>query len=203
MSENYETNYKFVFDTETTGLPVREKRKKLNYNNLENFENSRIVSLSYLILNKNNEIVEKKTYYIKPDNFVVSQESINIHGLTDEFLNVNGTDIYNLFVILYNIFEKYKINLIISHNIDFDINILKSELLRYNQNELLINIEKITTYCTMLEAQKKMNVGKWPKLAEAYKYFYNDNIQNAHNAEYDTFYCYKVYLKTNNIELQN
>lgn len=203
MTENLEANYKFVFDTETTGLPVREKKRKLNYINLENFQNSRLVSLSYLILNKNNEIVKKKTYYIKPDNFVVSEESINIHGLSTKFLNDNGIDIYELFLNLYNTFEKYKINLIISHNIDFDINILKSELLRYNQFELLNIIENITTYCTMLEAQQKMNVGKWPKLAEAYKHFYNDNITNAHNAEYDTFYCYKIYLKTNNIILQN
>ena len=33
------------------------------------------------------------------------------------------------------------------------------------------------------------------ELSEAYKYFYNENIINAHDAEYDTLHCYKVYIK--------
>ena len=70
--------YKFVFDTETSGLPIRSKKRKLNYDNLNNYENARIVSISYLILDNNNNIVEKNTYYIKPDNFEVSQ-SQEIH----------------------------------------------------------------------------------------------------------------------------
>ena len=50
-------------------------------------------------------------------------------------------------------------------------------------------------YCTMFGAQAKMGVRKWPKLTEAYKYFYGDDITNAHDAEFDTLHCYKVYLK--------
>lgn len=187
--------YKFVFDTETSGLPIRSKKRKLNYANLNNYENARIVSISYLILDNNNNIVEKNTYYIKPDNFEVSKKSQEIHGLTPEYLNDNGININELFLKLNELFKNYNIDEIISHNIDFDINILKSELFRYNKNKLLELIENIPTYCTMLEAQKKMNVSKWPKLSEAYKYFYNENIINAHDAEYDTLHCYKVYIK--------
>lgn len=187
--------YKFVFDTETSGLPIRSKKRKLNYSNLNNYENARIVSISYLILDNNNNIVEKNTYYIKPDNFEVSKKSQEIHGLTPEYLNDNGININELFLKLNELFKNYNIDEIISHNIDFDINILKSELFRYNKNKLLELIENIPTYCTMLEAQKKMNVSKWPKLSEAYKYFYNENIINAHDAEYDTLHCYKVYIK--------
>ena len=47
----------------------------------------------------------------------------------------------------------------------------------------------------MKEAQKKMNVDNWPKLSEAYTHFYGDNITNAHDAEFDTLHCYKIYLK--------
>ena len=187
--------YKFVFDTETSGLPIKSKKRKLNYANLNNYENARIVSISYLILDNNNNIVEKKTYYIKPDNFEVSKKSQEIHGLTPEYLNDNGININELFLKLNELFKNYNIDEIISHNIDFDINILKSELFRYNKNKLLELIENIPTYCTMLEAQKKMNVSKWPKLSEAFKYFYNENIINAHDAEYDTLHCYKVYIK--------
>ena len=189
------STYKFVFDTETSGLPYRERGYNYDYTNLDHFNSSRLLSISWLLLNDVNEIVEKKTYYIKPDNFEISEASINIHGLTKEYLNENGITIHEVLLILNSLFTKYNINLLIAHNINFDINILKSELFRYQYNITLDIIENINTFCTMLSSQIKMNVYKWPKLAEAYRYFYNEDITNAHDAEYDTLYCYKVYLK--------
>lgn len=189
------STYKFVFDTETSGLPYRERGSNYDYTNLDHFNSSRLLSISWLLLNDVNEIVKKKTYYIKPDNFEISEASINIHGLTKEYLNENGITIHEVLLILNSLFTKYNINLLIAHNINFDINILKSELFRYQYNITLDIIENINTFCTMLSSQIKMNVYKWPKLAEAYRYFYNEDITNAHDAEYDTLYCYRVYLK--------
>ena len=189
------STYKFVFDTETSGLPYKERGSNYDYTNLDHFNSSRLLSISWLLLNDVNEIVEKKTYYIKPDNFEISEASINIHGLTKEFLNENGITIHEVLLNLNGLFTKYNINLLIAHNINFDINILKSELFRYNYTITLNKIRNINTFCTMLSSQIKMNVYKWPKLAEAYRYFYNEDITNAHDAEYDTLYCYKVFLK--------
>jgi DNA polymerase-3 subunit epsilon len=191
--------YNFIYDVETTGLPIRINRR-LNYNNLESFNNCRLVSISWIITDNINNIIEKGTYYVKPDNFEVSQESINIHGLTNDFLEQNGESIHNIIDLIKNIFtEKYEIIKIVSHNIDFDINVLKSELVRYNYSDLLIKINDIETYCTMLKSQSVMRVNKWPKLSEAYRYFYDEDITNAHQAEYDTLYCYKIFKKLSEI----
>ena len=191
--------YNFIYDVETTGLPIRINRR-LNYNNLESFNNCRLISISWIITDNINNIIEKGTYYVKPDNFEVSQESINIHGLTNEFLEQNGESIHNIIDLIKNIFtEKYEIIKIVSHNIDFDINVLKSELVRYNYSDLLIKINDIETYCTMLKSQSIMRVNKWPKLSEAYRYFYDEDITNAHQAEYDTLYCYKIFKKLSEI----
>jgi DNA polymerase-3 subunit epsilon len=191
--------YNFIYDVETTGLPIRINRR-LNYNNLESFNNCRLISISWIITDNINNIIEKGTYYVKPDNFEVSQESINIHGLTNEFLEQNGESIHNIIDLIKNIFtEKYEIIKIVSHNIDFDINVLKSELVRYNYSDLLIKINDIETYCTMLKSQSVMRVNKWPKLSEAYRYFYDEDITNAHQAEYDTLYCYKIFKKLSEI----
>lgn len=191
--------YNFIYDVETTGLPIRINRR-LNYNNLESFNNCRLVSISWIITDNINNIIEKGTYYVKPDNFEVSQQSINIHGLTNEFLEQNGESIHNIIDLIKNIFtEKYEIIKIVSHNIDFDINVLKSELVRYNYSDLLIKINDIETYCTMLKSQSVMRVNKWPKLSEAYRYFYDEDITNAHQAEYDTLYCYKIFKKLSEI----
>ena len=49
---------KFVFDTETTGLPKKDRGSRVyDYTNTNNFDSSRMVSISYLILNENNERV--------------------------------------------------------------------------------------------------------------------------------------------------
>jgi len=193
-------NNKFIFDVETTGLPIRGKgiNRKLNYNDLTSFDGCRIVSISWILIhdneNEKNAILDKGNYYVKPDRFEVPQESINIHGLTLDILNEKGITIHTIFQELLNMFtNKYNITEIISHNIDFDINVLKSELYRYNNITLLEKIENTSTYCTMLNAQRKMGVGKWPKLREAYIYYYNKDITNAHQAEYDTLYCYEIY----------
>ena len=190
--------YNFIYDVETTGLPIRINRR-LNYNNLESFNNCRLISISWIITDNINNIIEKGTYYVKPDNFEVSQESINIHGLTNEFLEQNGESIHNIIDLIKNIFtEKYEIIKIVSHNIDFDINVLKSELVRYNYSDLLIKINDIETYCTMLKSQSVMRVNKWPKLSELYKHLFNDEVDEnviLHNAIEDCRVGLKCYLK--------
>ena len=189
------SDYRLIFDTETSGLPYRTRAEGYTYTNLDHFKDARLLSISWIILDNNNNIVSKDTYYIIPDNFEISADSIKIHGLTKEFLVENGITIHELLSNLNGLFEKYNITLLIAHNISFDINILKSELYRYKYNLTLEKIKNIPTFCTMFVSQSKMKVKKWPKLADAYKYYYNEEITNAHSAESDTFHCYKVYLK--------
>ena len=191
-------NYSFIFDVETTGLFTRKRREKVDFRKLVNFDNCRIVSISWIIIDSNEKdtIIEKKNYYIKPDKFDVPQESTNIHGLTTDYLLTNGITIHTVFQELKNLFtNKYNFTNIVSHNIDFDINVIKSELYRYNYLTLLEKIHNTETFCTMLNSHKVMSIGKWPKLREAYIYFYNKDIENAHQAEFDTFYCYEIYKK--------
>lgn len=189
------SSYKFVFDTETSGLPYKARGKQYDYENLEHFDTSRLISISWLLLDNENKIVNKSTYFIKPDGFEVSPQSIKIHGLSKEFLLDNGITIHEMLLNLNGLFEKFNIELIIAHNVIFDINILKSELYRYDYNITLEKVKSIQTFCTMFKAQPIMKMRKWPKLSEAYRFFYNEDITNAHDAEFDTLYCYKVYVK--------
>ena len=57
------STYKFVFDTETSGLPYRERGSNYDYTNLDHFNSSRLLSISWLLLNDVNEIVEKNLLY--------------------------------------------------------------------------------------------------------------------------------------------
>ena len=170
-------NYKFVFDTETSGLPLRTN-KKFNFENLSDFDGARLLSISYIILDNNNNIIEKKTYFIKPDNFKISEESIKIHKITEEYLERHGLNHIDVLNCINRIFHHYKFSKIVAHNIMFDINILKSELFRYNYFSAINIINNTELFCTMLVSYRVMDYYKWPKLAEAYQYFYNDTITN-------------------------
>lgn len=190
-------SYKIILDTETNGIPKKTDHKSnYDYKNLEDFREARLLSISYIVIDANNDIKEKKTIYVNPQ-FELLKGAQKIHGLTKEFLNERGCDIEYIINDLTNLFSKYNINEIIAHNIEFDINIILSEIYRHNEYSDLLSIllYNVDYYCTMKKFFEKINYYKWPKLGEAYKYFYNEEIINAHDSEYDTLHCYKVYVK--------
>ena len=118
-----------VFDTETSGLP---KTNVLTYGLLNLWPY--IVQLSYLIYDVNEkELVKIRDNIIKiPYNIEISQESINLHGISNDISYSQGIKIEN-------IIEEFMEDLntcdyIIGHNIQFDINMIKAELMRLNTN---------------------------------------------------------------------
>lgn len=187
------SDHKLIFDTETSGLPSRSHSS--HYTNLDQYSTCRLLSISWIILNNSNDIVLKNTYYIIPDNFDISTKSIEIHGLTKDILTEKGITIHNFVHHLNTILNTYNITHLIAHNINFDINVIKSELHRYAYLNTLDKINNKSLFCTMINSKKQIGLSKWPKLAEAYRHYYNDEITNAHDAEFDTLYCYKVFLK--------
>lgn len=178
-----------IFDTETSGLPDR-----LGYNkyhdpkNIEYYENSRIVSISW-ILSQNHNVIEHIYYIIIPEDFNISKESEAIHGISKEKALQEGVSFdFMLEKFMYAIRQSKNL---VAHNIMFDINILKSELYRRNKFTELEELNKKYLICTMIKGKSLM--GKNPKLAELYKYLYNQDMTNAHNAQADTYYCFQIY----------
>lgn len=178
----------FIWDTETSGLFPRGA----NYKKLEDFNNARLVSICWLITQGDN-IVEQAYYVIKPDGFIISDESIAIHGITNEYANENGVNIKDVLT-QFSIGLKRCANMV-AHNIEFDLNIIKSELHRYGFKESIEDIKSRHHICTMKKGRMFMKVRKYPKLGELYKFLYNIDITNAHSALHDTINCYKCFIK--------
>ncbi len=178
----------FIFDTETSGLPkFTEKRGYYDTRDLEKYDTSRIVSISWLILNQDLKQIEKKTFMIKPKDFVISQESINIHGITNEHAQEKGIDIR---FVLSDIADKLKsVSTIVGHNVNFDVHILKSECYRYGYDSVANLIDKKRNYCTMEKGKELLMLKRYPKLSVLYETLFDDEMVNAHDAEYDTYYC--------------
>jgi DNA polymerase III epsilon subunit-like protein len=118
-------NY-LVFDTETTGLP---KTGEISYAKLDLWPHP--VQLSYAIYNKDSdEVVKVRDYLLKlPDHMKINAESIKIHGITDEMLQRKGVNFEEIVEELAEDFQGA--DCLIAHNINFDMNILKTTLMRY------------------------------------------------------------------------
>ena len=122
-------NYKYlVFDTETTGLPPRKTNKFYsifdreaypNYEDLEASNYCRMVSISWVIYNLNDQNpIIKRYFIIKPDGFIIPEEAIKIHGITTEYAMMNGVSILDVFNQLDK--DLKSINVRVAHNFLFD-----------------------------------------------------------------------------------
>lgn len=187
----------FIFDTETSGLPVRSGYTFPCYKNLEAYDSARIVSISWIV-SQNHKPIAQAYYIVKPVGFVIGEESIQIHGISNEKALAEGLDIVRIFKELRAALEMC--HNIVAHNVKFDVSVLKSELYRcivstgdVDCKAMFEVLDKLNTICTMNKGKEIMGTRKYPKLAELYKYIYNQDIQNAHNAQYDTYYCYQCF----------
>lgn len=182
----------FFFDTETTGLPTRKGNRFSSFKDLECYNSARIVSISWIITQQQ-KVVGQAYYVIKPDCFEIPKEATNIHGISTEEATKSGCPIQTVFDQLLSVLPNC--STMVAHNIDFDINVLKSEVHRYKQTKLLEILSEKNMVCTMKKGKEVLKKRVYPKLAVLYKELYGEDVENAHNAQYDTIYCYKCYIK--------
>lgn len=188
-----------VLDTETTGLPSMGgfnvfKNPKL----IENYNSSRVIQIA--IGCYDNEGKEKEFYdiLVNPENKFEIKNS-HFHGITQEKASKEGISFNETIKILETILEKT--DLIVGHNIKFDINVLASELYRIDESTLAFKLLQKKNYCTcyngknITKIKTKYNNYKLPKLEELYTYLYREPIINSHNAKYDVIHTAKCYFK--------
>lgn len=197
-----------IFDTETTGLP---ETKIISQDTLNKWPY--IVQLSFILFDTStNDIIETKDCIIKiPDEINISSESTAIHNITNE-MTKKGETIND---VLKEFFDKLrKVDLLVGHNIEFDINMIYIELLRiiyYKENissykfdlHLLKNFKNI--YCTMQESIDLCNIQmttklgkeykKYPKLSELHEKLFGITPKNLHNSFVDILITLRCFMK--------
>ena len=177
----------FIFDVETTGLP---KGRNKSFKDLECYENCRIVSISWNILEKYDERAVKKQHYIVyPESWTVPISAERIHGISTAMAMEQGIKIAEICKQIEMDVEKYKCDTLVAHNISFDFKALMSELHRANNTRLMSKIFGLKRYCTMLNGQKFFKLKKWPKLSVLYEMVTNKQLENAHRSDIDTDAC--------------
>lgn len=184
-----EGNY-IVFDTETTGLPTRFGS---NYYYLNNYNGARLIQISWALFNKDHELQYSKNRYVLPNNFSINNSSF--HGITNEIAKEKGELVD---VVLSDfITDLSNAKYIICHNVDFDCNIIKSELYRICSNRTICDnvFKKCKLVCTLRAAfnMKKDKIITKANLGSVYSHFFNEEINGAHDALYDALNTAKIF----------
>lgn len=190
-----------VFDTETTGLPIN-KPKVSDVNNWPY-----VIQLSHILYDTdNNQIIDCYDDIIKLDDKVnISEESIKIHGITRSQSKRKGINICDAL----NNFNKIllKADIIVGHNISFDIKMIMVELKRNNKEQLFSNSQGygIKEYCTMKNSvnickilKTKENGDtyyKYPRLSELHVTLFGNEPLGTHDSMADVLICLRCYCK--------
>ncbi|AKN29913.1 ATP-dependent DNA helicase [Clostridium carboxidivorans P7] len=115
LIDEFQKDNIIVFDVESTGVDVTEDE---------------IIQIAAIKVNKNGQVTEKFERFLKNNKSVKNSE--HVHGFSDEFLKKNGEDKNT---VLKEFVKFSEDSVIVGHNVQYDINILTSELQRAGLGE--------------------------------------------------------------------
>ncbi|NOQ24749.1 MAG: DNA polymerase III subunit alpha [Bacteroidales bacterium] len=180
-----------IFDTETTGLPKKWKAP------LTDFENwPRMVQLAWQCHDVEGNFLFAKNHVIIPEGYIIPDDVVEIHGISTEIAKEKGIQLKDALRDFVEDVEKAKF--IIGHNVEFDINIVGSELLRCGIKEIMTTAPR---FCTKIEGtafcaiRNKSGGIKAPTLTELHLKLFNAPFPEAHNAAADVVATSRCFLE--------
>lgn len=179
-----------VLDSESTGFPRSDYTSP---------DNAYLASLTLLIFDTETARVQASfNTMIQPEDWEMPVEAGEINGLDTETLANFGIPLAQAMPVVFALLEPAE--LFVAHNAPFDAKIFAAAFYRTNMIDELSVFLDMNTYCTMLESkhlvQAKNVKGnlKNPKLTEAYEFFFETPLDNAHSANADTVACLEIYM---------
>jgi DNA polymerase-3 subunit epsilon len=186
------------FDTETTGLP--NSREVLTHPSQPH-----MTQLGFILEVNGHDAITVDSL-ITPTGWEISPKAGELTGITLEMCEADGipiADAVELFVIAAE-----NADLIVCHNTAFDTKLIGIEYLRLQP---LRKIQEVLsgrpTLCTMKVSTPVCRIGKkdgrtgykWPKLEEAIRFFFNEELENAHSAIVDIKATRRLFHKLNEL----
>lgn len=206
-----------VFDTETTGLP---KTKIINPDTLNLWPH--VVQFSFIVYDTSlNDILETNDSIVKVgENVIITEESIKFHGITNKISKRKGIEMSKILCDFFCCLRN--VDILVGHNVSFDINMVKVELLRliYSNTANIAEIDR-TSYkydfhflthfknicctcslkqsielCNITALDKKGNPYlKYPKLLELHEKLFESVPNNLHNSFNDILVTLRCFMK--------
>ena len=188
-----------VLDTETAGLPVRKGWD--TYHDPKQFDkyysDCRVIELGYIVFDDDTQsqkfltLISQFESLVIPNGFTINNSQY--HGITTRKATEEGSPINIVFDQLTT--DLKDCDVIVGHNINFDIYILLAEAYRMENNELAKLILSKKWFCTMDCGKRRMNVRKSPKLTELYEFLHKKPLQQEHRALSDVIVTASCYNK--------
>ena len=167
-------NRRLILDTETTGL---------------DFEKDRIIEIACLELIDDEYTGERFHNYFSPENIIISKQSEEIHGLSNDFLKK-----YNSFESeIQNFLEFVGDSKLIIHNAQFDISMINNALKRVGKK----SIPSKQTLCTLELSKKKFPGSKNNLNALCRRFGISLEEREKHSAITDCFLLLQVFQELN------
>ncbi|PWW95245.1 3'-5' exonuclease [Clostridium perfringens] len=157
LINEFEKENIIVFDVESTGVDVTEDE---------------IIQIAAIKLNKKGEVVDKFEKFLKNKKPV--KDSYYVHGFSDEMLQRIGEDKEK---VLKEFVEYSKDSIIVGHNVQYDINILCSELERNNLGK-----PKFKTFYDTLDIYRRFYPGNINYKLENLSKVYDTKHKPSHDA---------------------
>ena len=175
------------FDTETTGA---------------NKAQDRTVQIAWLLCNERGGVEKERNYVIKPSGFSISPKVTKIHGISQTSANQHC---YPLKEVLKEFIEDLDSSrLIVGHNIDFDIAIIRNDLSAiglpdaFGTKRRICTMRASTEWCRILNYNGNKGY-KWPKLEELFYRLFGHYFDGAHDALVDTQITKKCFFELMNL----
>ena len=193
-----------VYDTETTGLIRGTDYTDPNMPFL--------AAIAAILYDKeSHRVVASINSMVQPDGWTMPEEASQVNGLTDEILQRLGVPASALLPACIALM--LKANLCVAHNVDFDSKVIAAALWRHVIKEspeeeahtVVNHWLNMPSYCTMKSSKTIVNaLNKWgkikyPKLTEAYKFFFGKELDRAHSANADAIATLEIYLALQDI----
>jgi len=166
------------YDTETTGFPNRNLP-------IEHEKQPHICQLAALLTDSEGAIQGAMNVLIFPEGWTIPGEVTSIHGISNVSALEYGIRIKPALVLFTHLGKNAKLR--IAHNRTFDDQMLNLESQRIATQDVFGPEDQ--AFCTMLATTEicKLPGGrggqyKWPKLKELYKFLFNEELDNQHDA---------------------
>lgn len=202
-------SYYLFIDTETTGLlPTKHYEKYEEYL----MDAPYLVQVALLLYDKDFNKLTERNIILAPQGYVIPDESVRIHGITNSYAIENGEDRYEVMKYLKRVYDT--VDVIVGHNLSFDLEVIDNELIRehfsaysngknedgsysirFYKAETLIDTMKLGAEVCKIPSTIKGEKYKWPTLDELYRKLFGKSFQGQHNAINDVKATYECYCK--------
>lgn len=173
-----------IYDTETTGFPSIYGAP---HTNLEAWSTARLVQLAWQLHDIDGSLISAHNIIVRPDGFEIPYSAEQIHGISTERAIADGVPLSEALEVFENDLRRTKY--IVAHNIEFDLGVVGSEVLRAERETSLWDLKTIDTklvstdYCAIPGG--KGGKFKWPTLTELHQKLFGVAFEDAHDAAYD------------------